>query len=173
MWECECVVPAVAQLLCFVCCFVLADALYDGRLYRCDIRFSGQQQLTDNDNGALSDDLGKRESDEDSAGWEEREASRTHSVKFTDDVEENKEVGIYYYSDNSEHSDSGWEECEYCGRSHYSNYQCKHCFYLCCKCGRSLWEWLGTCFGLMGGARLRKAESYYMMYSELEAKDAL
>lgn len=44
----------------------------DGRLYRCDVT----PTLS---NGALAADDGG--SDED---WEEREASRTHSVKFTD-----------------------------------------------------------------------------------------
>lgn len=150
--------------------------MYDGRLYRCDVRFSGQLITADND-VAVSDEAGERhDSDEDSAGWEEREASRQHSVKFTDDVEENKEVGraleIVY-------------DCEYCGLSHYDscdhiNSRCRLCCCSCdhdycwvCVCGRRLWAWLGACFGGMGGGRLRKAESYYMMYSELEAKNAL
>lgn len=146
--------------MCFL--FVLADALYDGRLYRCDVRFSGEQPLADTDVG-VSDEGGRRgESDEDSAGWEEREASRTHSVKFTDDVEENKEVG------SSASSESGRGQCD-CGRGHWEQCRCL----CCCSYGRRVWAWLGACFGTVGGGRLRKAESFYMMYSELEGKDAL
>lgn len=69
----------------FVCTvsFVVARLLAssDGRLYRCDVT----PALS---NGALrSDDPG---SDDD---WEEREASRTHSVKFSDPQDQdNREV---------------------------------------------------------------------------------
>lgn len=80
----------------FLCFYT--DALYDGRLYRCDIKFSGNELQ---ENNLRSDSVDqKQESDEDSSGWEEREASRTHSVKFTDDVEENKEVSDNKYCFN-------------------------------------------------------------------------
>lgn len=83
-------------LVAFVMFFfflLCTDALYDGRLYRCDIKFSGSNLQESNRIYLKSGSLDhKAESDEDSTGWEEREASRTHSVKFTDDVEENKEV---------------------------------------------------------------------------------
>lgn len=50
------------------------SASADGRLYRCDVT----PTLS---NGALvADDAAASEDDD----WEEREASRTHSVKFTD-----------------------------------------------------------------------------------------
>lgn len=38
--------------------------------------------------------LSKDQRDSDSDNWEEKEASRTHSVKFTDDVSEAKEVRL-------------------------------------------------------------------------------
>ncbi|KAK4881366.1 hypothetical protein RN001_004685 [Aquatica leii] len=60
-------------------CFLLPQQEYqptiiasDGRLYRCDVT----PTLS---NGALATDDGASDDD-----WEEREASRTHSVKFTD-----------------------------------------------------------------------------------------
>lgn len=79
--------------LCFSVFSFCPDALFDGRLYRCDIKFSANDLQENNLRSGSLDQ--KVESDEDSTGWEEREASRTHSVKFTDDVEENKEVNIY------------------------------------------------------------------------------
>lgn len=67
-------------LLPFVLLHVLL-ASSDGRLYRCDVT----PTLS---NGALRSD--EPESEED---WEEREASRTHSVKFTDPQDQdNREV---------------------------------------------------------------------------------
>jgi hypothetical protein len=71
------------------------DAFYDGRLYRCDIKFSGEDLNEASDDEAnvasVSSPDCQQESDDD---WEEKEASRTHSVKFTDDVDEdqNKEA---------------------------------------------------------------------------------
>nr|CAD7392305.1 unnamed protein product [Timema cristinae] len=71
------------------------DAFYDGRLYRCGIKFSGeglneayQQQVggTPANHACVSPADNKHEESDDE-GWEEREASRTHSVKFTDDVD--------------------------------------------------------------------------------------
>lgn len=59
----------VSRTVVVTCAHLLAS---DGRLYRCDVT----PTLS---NGALATD--ETVSDED---WEEREASRTHSVKFTD-----------------------------------------------------------------------------------------
>ncbi|XP_048007101.1 protein lap4 isoform X6 [Leguminivora glycinivorella] len=50
-------------------------------------RFNSQSQELDADR-----DTSMRERDSDSEDWEEKEASRTHSVKFTDDVSEAKET---------------------------------------------------------------------------------
>ncbi|XP_046996191.1 protein lap4 isoform X10 [Schistocerca americana] len=73
-----------------------ADAFYDGRLYRCGIKFSGEDLNETSDGEAnmasVSPPDHQRESDDD--GWEEREKSRAHSVKFTEDLdtELNKET---------------------------------------------------------------------------------
>ncbi|XP_049784169.1 protein lap4 isoform X9 [Schistocerca cancellata] len=73
-----------------------ADAFYDGRLYRCGIKFSGEDLNETSDGEAnmasVSPPDNQRESDDD--GWEEREKSRAHSVKFTEDLdtELNKET---------------------------------------------------------------------------------
>lgn len=45
-------------------------------------------------------DTSIRDRDSDSEDWEEKEASRTHSVKFTDDVSEAKEVSIWCCNSN-------------------------------------------------------------------------
>ncbi|XP_061704720.1 protein lap4 isoform X8 [Cydia pomonella] len=50
-------------------------------------RFNSQSQELDADR-----DTSMRERDSDSEDWEEKEASRTHSVKFTDDVSEARET---------------------------------------------------------------------------------
>nr|CAD7439036.1 unnamed protein product [Timema bartmani] len=71
------------------------DAFYDGRLYRCGIKFSGeglneayQQQVGGTPaNLACVSPADNKHEESDDEGWEEREASRTHSVKFTDDVD--------------------------------------------------------------------------------------
>ncbi|CAG2054322.1 unnamed protein product, partial [Timema podura] len=73
----------------------IKDAFYDGRLYRCGIKFSGeglneayQQQVGGTPaNLACVSPADKKHEESDDEGWEEREASRTHSVKFTDDVD--------------------------------------------------------------------------------------
>ena len=76
--------------------FSVIDAFYDGRLYRCGIKFSGEDLNETSDAEAnvasVSSPDCQQESDDD--GWEEREASRTHSVKFTEDLDQdlNKEV---------------------------------------------------------------------------------
>lgn len=86
-WSCLCSLLFLSSVL---------DAFYDGRLYRCDSKFSGEDLNEASDGEAniasVSSPDGQQESDEDD--WEEKEASRTHSVKFTDDVDEdqNKEV---------------------------------------------------------------------------------
>lgn len=76
------------------------DAFYDGRLYRCGIKFSGDN-LNDTyereaNVASISSPDSQQESDDD--GWQEREASRTHSVKFTTEdtpgIESGKEVGL-------------------------------------------------------------------------------
>lgn len=55
----------------------------DGRLFRCDVTATLS-------NGTLTNPTDDAASDDD---WEEREASRTHSVKFSDPQEQdNKEV---------------------------------------------------------------------------------
>lgn len=88
-----CLVRCVCLWLYVPRFFFCLDALYDGRLYRCDVKFSGND-LQENNIRTTSSDR-QPESDEDDANWEEREASRTHSVKFTDDVDpENKEVSL-------------------------------------------------------------------------------
>jgi hypothetical protein len=79
-----------------LCLSSVLDAFYDGRLYRCDVKFSGEDLNEASDGEAnvasVSSPDCQQESDEDD--WEEKEASRTHSVKFTDDLDEdqNKEV---------------------------------------------------------------------------------
>lgn len=50
----------------------------DGRLYRCDVT----PALSNGTLAAAAEDTTTNVSDDE--GWEEREASRTHSVKFTD-----------------------------------------------------------------------------------------
>jgi hypothetical protein len=87
--------------LCFLALslFSVLDAFYDGRLYRCGIKFSGENLNEASDDEAnvasVSSPDCQQESDDD--GWEEREASRTHSVKFPDDVDQdhNKEVSSH------------------------------------------------------------------------------
>ena len=81
--------------LCSLPCISVLDVLFDGRLYRCGIKFSGKNLNETSDGEAnvasvLLPDC-QQESDDD---WEEKEASRTHSVKFTDypDQDQNKEV---------------------------------------------------------------------------------
>lgn len=76
--------PVLSVPVC--CCTRLASS--DGRLYRCNYS-SGLS------NGTLTvaTDGGNYTEDEDE-DWEEKEASRTHSVKFTDPQEQdNREVG--------------------------------------------------------------------------------
>jgi hypothetical protein len=86
-WSCLCSLLFLSSVL---------DAFYDGRLYRCDIKFSGEDLNETSDGEAnvasVSSPDCQQESDEDD--WEEKEASRTHSVKFTDDLDQdqNKEV---------------------------------------------------------------------------------
>jgi len=81
--------------LCSLPCLSVLDAFYDGRLYRCGIKFSGEDlnETSDGEANIASVSLPdcQQESDDD---WEEKEASRTHSVKFTDDLDQdqNKEV---------------------------------------------------------------------------------
>lgn len=76
--------------------FSVLDTFYDGRLYRCGIKFSGENLNEASDGEAniasVSSPDCQQESDDDN--WEEREASRTHSVKFTDDLDQdqNKDV---------------------------------------------------------------------------------
>lgn len=75
------------------CSWLFVDALYDGRLYRCDVKFSGSQHLPECAPSDARRRISEEEEEEDDVGWEEREASRTHSVKFHDVAEaENKEV---------------------------------------------------------------------------------
>lgn len=50
----------------------------DGRLYRCDVT----PALSNGTLAATAEDTTTNASDDE--GWEEKEASRTHSVKFTD-----------------------------------------------------------------------------------------
>ncbi|XP_023710094.1 protein lap4 isoform X4 [Cryptotermes secundus] len=82
-----------------------ADAFYDGRLYRCDSKFSGEDLNEASDGEAniasVSSPDGQQESDEDD--WEEKEASRTHSVKFTDDVDEDQNKETPFVRQNTPH----------------------------------------------------------------------
>lgn len=72
-------------------CFVFAPSVLassDGRLYRCDV----SAVLSNGALGLVTDDGA---SDDD---WEEREASRTHSVKFSDPQDhDNREVSYHHY----------------------------------------------------------------------------
>lgn len=67
-----------------LCCTLSAS---DGRLYRCDVTTGlSNGTLTRTDDAASEDD------------WQEHEASRTHSVKFTDPQEQdNREVSSHSY----------------------------------------------------------------------------
>nr|CAD7569589.1 unnamed protein product [Timema californicum] len=86
------------------------DAFYDGRLYRCGIKFSGeglneayQQQVGGTPaNLACVSPADNKHEESDDEGWEEREASRTHSVKFTDDVD--SDVGKEWLNERKHHS---------------------------------------------------------------------
>lgn len=63
----------------------------DGRLYRCDMN-SGLS------NGTLSRIAAATTKDDVSDDWQEHEASRTHSVKFSDPQDqENKEVSDFCF----------------------------------------------------------------------------
>lgn len=76
--------------------FSVLDAFYDGRLYRCGIKFSGENlnEASDGEANVASVSSPDCQQESDDEDWEEREASRTHSVKFTDDLDQdqNKEV---------------------------------------------------------------------------------
>lgn len=66
-------------------------AASDGRLYRCDVTpgLSNGSTLSRTDESKATED----EDDYDDDNWKEQEASRTHSVKFTDPQDtENREV---------------------------------------------------------------------------------
>lgn len=79
-------------------CVHLSLAASDGRLYRCDVT-SGLS------NGTLSrtDDGTTGGEDEDDDDWKEHEASRTHSVKFTDPQDqENREVSSWFFSSTTQ-----------------------------------------------------------------------
>lgn len=67
----------------------------DGRLYRCDVN-SGLS------NGTLSRITASTTKDDVSDDWQEQEASRLHSVKFTDPQDqENKEVSLFIDSSHT------------------------------------------------------------------------
>jgi hypothetical protein len=76
-------------------CLSVLDAFCDGRLYRCGVKFSDEDlnKTSDGEANIASISLPdcQQGSDDD---WEENEVSRTHSVKFTDDLDQdqNKEV---------------------------------------------------------------------------------
>ncbi|XP_069692497.1 protein lap4 isoform X4 [Periplaneta americana] len=82
-----------------------ADAFYDGRLYRYGIKFSGEDLNEASDGEAnvasvSSPDCQQESEDED---WEEREASRTHSVKFTDDLDQDLNKETPFVRQNTPH----------------------------------------------------------------------
>ncbi|PSN36643.1 hypothetical protein C0J52_22299 [Blattella germanica] len=85
--------------------FSVIDAFYDGRLYRCGIKFSGEDLNETSDAEAniasVSSPDCQQESDDD--GWEEREASRTHSVKFTEDLDQDLNKETPFVRQNTPH----------------------------------------------------------------------
>lgn len=109
----------------------------NGRLYRCDdnlgtvngviepssIVVNSSIDNTTNMRGHTLGGINGADEDDDDDGWEEREASRTHSVKFTDDLDQNgKEVRIYYY----DHNDYN--------RNHFQRLFARIKSWLCCEC---------------------------------------
>ncbi|XP_068081484.1 protein lap4 isoform X6 [Anabrus simplex] len=68
----------------------VTDAFYDGRLYRCGIKFSGEQLNETSDGEANMASISSpdhQQEESDNEDFEKRDASRTISVKFPDDLE--------------------------------------------------------------------------------------
>lgn len=90
------------KALCFLCllsmfaqkrtaCALKKQTASDGRLYRCEVTpgLSNGSTLSRTDDSKATED----EDDYDDDNWKEQEASRTHSVKFSDSQDtENREV---------------------------------------------------------------------------------
>lgn len=91
--SCCCCAPYAVFFLCAhpaAAPAIVTITASDGRLYRCDVN-------TGLSNGTLSRITASTTKDDVSDDWQEHEASRTHSVKFTDPQDqENKEVCFFY-----------------------------------------------------------------------------
>lgn len=91
--SCCCCAPYAVFFLCAhpaAAPAIVTITASDGRLYRCDVN-------TGLSNGTLSRITASTTKDDVSDDWQEHEASRTHSVKFTDPQDqENKEVCLFY-----------------------------------------------------------------------------
>ncbi|KDR06515.1 Protein lap4 [Zootermopsis nevadensis] len=85
--------------------FSVLDAFYDGRLYRCGIKFSGENlnEASDGEANVASVSSPDCQQESDDEDWEEREASRTHSVKFTDDLDQDQNKETPFVRQNTPH----------------------------------------------------------------------
>ncbi|VEN63990.1 unnamed protein product [Callosobruchus maculatus] len=112
----------------------------DGRLYRCDVTTAnGTFSYADPHGGGATGD--EEEEDDD---WREQEASRTHSVKFSDPQEQdNREVSI----------SSSVDACSKCFRLVSVAYG---------RCKRWAVRW-GCCAARHAPANLTRSSSYYML----------